>query len=129
MTKFVAEVIQDATAPNDWRVEKINNDGSVDVAIFSGPDARVRAIEYTSWKYDDSTPDSEREEPRARRPGFDVGAGSVKEGDTALFEGRECKVLTVYHDGDVQIEVHTYPTVKWRYVTPLPTPPSQEQKP
>lgn len=55
-----------------------------------------------------------------RRPGFDIGAGVVKEGDMALYNSKPCKVLTVYQDGDVQIEIEpgNYPTVKWRYVTP-----------
>jgi hypothetical protein len=49
-----------------------------------------------------------------RRSGFNVGAGSVKEGDRALYNGKECTVLTVYHDGDVQIDLGdgTFPTVK-----------------
>lgn len=54
-----------------------------------------------------------------RRQGYDVGAGSVKEGDTVLYQGKPCKVLTVYQDGDVQIDVGgSYQTVKWRFVTP-----------
>jgi hypothetical protein len=56
-----------------------------------------------------------------RRPGFDTGSGIVKEGDRALYNGKPCKVLTVYHDGDVQIDLGdgTFPTVKWRFVTPI----------
>jgi hypothetical protein len=52
-TQFPAEVIKDATIPNAWRVEKLDSDqdGGVDVTIFSGPSARERATEYAAWKY------------------------------------------------------------------------------
>lgn len=58
------------------------------------------------------------ETPLDRRPGFDAGYGTIKEGDTALYMGEPCKVLTVFPDGDVQIEVTKYLTVKWRRVMP-----------
>lgn len=50
---FPAEVIIDAAIPNAWRVEKLDSDedGGVDVTIFSGPNARERATEYAAWKY------------------------------------------------------------------------------
>ena len=52
-TQFPAEVIKDATIPNAWRVEKLDSDqdGGVDVTIFSGPSALERATEYAVWKY------------------------------------------------------------------------------
>lgn len=52
-TKFPAEVVKDATLPNAWRVEKLDSDqdGGIDVTIFSGPSARERAAEYATWKY------------------------------------------------------------------------------
>jgi hypothetical protein len=36
---------------SDWRVEWSGDDGEVEVAIFSGPNARQRAIEYAEWRY------------------------------------------------------------------------------
>jgi hypothetical protein len=39
------------SAIGDWRVEKLDDDGGIEVAIFSGPDARDRAIEYADWRY------------------------------------------------------------------------------
>jgi hypothetical protein len=52
-TKFPAEVVEDATIPNAWRVEKLDSDqdGGIDVTIFSGQCARERAAEYAVWKY------------------------------------------------------------------------------
>ncbi len=37
-----AKVFEDRISPGDWRVEKIDDDGGIEVAIFSGPDARDR---------------------------------------------------------------------------------------
>jgi hypothetical protein len=37
--------------PITWRVEAYDSDGGVDVNIFSGNDAKERAIEYAAWKY------------------------------------------------------------------------------
>jgi hypothetical protein len=39
------------TSSGDWRVEKIVDDGEIEVAIFGGPNARDRAIEYADWRY------------------------------------------------------------------------------
>lgn len=45
------EVLRDKTSPNDWRVESIDiKAGDVFVAIFSGPLAEQRAIEYAEFK-------------------------------------------------------------------------------
>ncbi len=46
------EVIEDKNTPDTWRVEAIGHtsDGEVYVAIFSGPGARDRAMEYGDWK-------------------------------------------------------------------------------
>jgi hypothetical protein len=43
---------EDKLYAGDWRVEgrDYGNDGRVYIAIFSGPDARERAQEYTDWK-------------------------------------------------------------------------------
>ena len=46
------EVMEDRRHPGDFRVEAIDSeaDGEIYVAIFSGPDAAVRAEEYANWK-------------------------------------------------------------------------------
>jgi len=48
-----AEVVERKDSPEDWGVEAINDDGDGEVfmAIFSGPQARERALEYKSWKF------------------------------------------------------------------------------
>ena len=43
---FRAKVFRDRKHTEDWRVEKMDEDGSSEIAIFSGPDARERAIRY-----------------------------------------------------------------------------------
>jgi hypothetical protein len=41
---FRAKVFRDRVHTGDWRVEKLDDDGeSIEVAIFSGPDAGDRA--------------------------------------------------------------------------------------
>jgi hypothetical protein len=42
-----AKVFEDRISPGDGRVEKID-DGGIEVAIFAGPQARDRAIEYAN---------------------------------------------------------------------------------
>jgi hypothetical protein len=46
------ETVRDTLHPEDWRVEAvdIDSDGEVYVAIFTGPDAKLRAEEYAAWK-------------------------------------------------------------------------------
>jgi hypothetical protein len=46
-----AKVFEDRLTPGDWRVEWEDEDGGVEVTIFSGPDARQRAIQYAEWRY------------------------------------------------------------------------------
>ncbi len=48
-----AKVFEDRKSPGDWRVEKFDNDGGAEVAIFGGPNARERAIQYADWRYRD----------------------------------------------------------------------------
>jgi hypothetical protein len=49
---FRAKVFRDREHSGDWRVEKLNDDGeTIDVAIFSGGDARQRAIRYAEREY------------------------------------------------------------------------------
>jgi len=56
-------------SPGEWRVEKFDDDGWAEIAIFGGPNARQRAIEYPNWRYRDF-----EEVSLAPRP--DVGADS-----------------------------------------------------
>ena len=46
-----AKVFEDRITPGDWRVEKIDDDGEIEVAIFGGPNARVRALRYAEREY------------------------------------------------------------------------------
>jgi hypothetical protein len=48
-----AKVFEDRKSPGDWRVEKFYDDGAAEVAIFGGPNAQQRAIEYADWRYRD----------------------------------------------------------------------------
>ena len=49
---FRAKVFRDREHTGDWRVEKLLDDGeSSEVAIFSGGDARQRAIGYADREY------------------------------------------------------------------------------
>jgi hypothetical protein len=43
-TSEPAKVFEDRQSPGDWRVEKLDDDEGVEVAIFGGPNARRRAI-------------------------------------------------------------------------------------
>jgi len=46
-----AHLFQDRRVPGDWRVEWTDDDGAVEVAIFSGPNARERALAYADRQY------------------------------------------------------------------------------
>jgi hypothetical protein len=46
-----AKVFEDREWPGDWRVEWIDDDGSIEVAVFSGPNARERALRYADRQY------------------------------------------------------------------------------
>lgn len=37
--------------PSDWPVEREDENGSIDMAIFSGPDARQCTIRYADREY------------------------------------------------------------------------------
>jgi hypothetical protein len=51
---FRAKVFRDREHTGDWRVEKLDDDGESSlVAIFSGGDARQRAIRYAESEYGD----------------------------------------------------------------------------
>src|SRR5260370_3176911 len=46
-----ARVFEDRKFPGRWRVEWVDDDGGCEVAIFSGPNARERAIRYADRPY------------------------------------------------------------------------------
>jgi hypothetical protein len=49
---FRAKLFRDREHAGDWRVEKLSDDGeTIEVAIFSGGDARQRAIRYADREY------------------------------------------------------------------------------
>jgi hypothetical protein len=48
-----AKVFRDRVTHGDWRVECESEDGEIEVTIFSGPDARDRAIRYADRQYGD----------------------------------------------------------------------------
>lgn len=48
---MTATLIQDRLNLSDYRVEKILEDGSCEVAIFSGPNALDRAIAFAGGNY------------------------------------------------------------------------------
>ena len=50
--KNFAILVRDRIDPNAWRVEMIDNDGGVEIAIFAGPDAKSRAVRYGDKEYD-----------------------------------------------------------------------------
>lgn len=51
-TKLEYEVVEDRKVLGTWRAEAINfeGDGEGYVAIFSGPQAKERALEYADWQ-------------------------------------------------------------------------------
>ena len=46
-----AKVFEDRRSPGDWRVEWIDDDGRIEVAIFSRPNARERALLFANCQY------------------------------------------------------------------------------
>ena len=48
-----AKVFEDRLTRGDWRVEREDEDGSIEVAIFSGPNARQRMLRYADRQYGD----------------------------------------------------------------------------
>jgi hypothetical protein len=45
------KVFEDRVTPGDWRVEWFDDDGGCEVAIFSGPNAKERALRYADHQY------------------------------------------------------------------------------
>jgi hypothetical protein len=46
-----AKVFEDRITPRNWRVEKMDEDGGYEVAVFGGPKARERALRYADREY------------------------------------------------------------------------------
>jgi hypothetical protein len=46
-----AKLFEDPLVSGDWCVEKVEVEGAVELAIFSGPEARDRAVQYADWRY------------------------------------------------------------------------------
>jgi hypothetical protein len=46
-----AYVFKDRNSPGDWRIEWINDEGDIEVAIFAGPKTRERALRYAERQY------------------------------------------------------------------------------
>jgi hypothetical protein len=46
-----AQVCGDSRRPGDWRVEWFDDDGRCEVAIFAGPNAHQRAVNYAEQRY------------------------------------------------------------------------------
>lgn len=44
-------LFRDRVHNGDWRIEKEDADGDCEIALFSGPDARERAIRYAEREY------------------------------------------------------------------------------
>jgi hypothetical protein len=47
----MAKVFEDRQTPEDWRVEWSDDDAGCEIAIFSGPNARERALSYADHQY------------------------------------------------------------------------------
>jgi hypothetical protein len=48
-----AKVFEDRQCPGKWRVERVDDDGGIEVSIFSGPNARERALQCAERQYGD----------------------------------------------------------------------------
>jgi hypothetical protein len=46
-----AKLFRNRVHAGDWRVEKMDDDGTSEIATFSGPSARDRAIRYADREY------------------------------------------------------------------------------
>jgi hypothetical protein len=46
-----AQLFEDRVSTENWRVEWTDDDGGIEVAIFSGPTARTRARSYAARQY------------------------------------------------------------------------------
>lgn len=49
--EITQSVFPDKQYPNDWHVEEIDTkSGDISAAVFSGPDAEIKAREYAEWQ-------------------------------------------------------------------------------
>ena len=46
-----AVVFEDQMFPGEWRVQWSDNNGEIEVTVFSGPHSRERAIHYAEHQY------------------------------------------------------------------------------
>jgi len=55
LDRIIAEIVRCDTAPESFKVEAIDmeNDGDIEVTIFSGPESADRAKEYAAARYAD----------------------------------------------------------------------------
>jgi hypothetical protein len=69
-SNLVAEIVRVMTEPESWVLEAIatSDDGAIEMAIFSGPMARQRAIEYAQEKYADFRVHADADSFQAGRP-------------------------------------------------------------
>jgi len=49
--RYEVEVSERRGASGAWNVEAVDQDGSIEQAIFLGPDAEVRARRYAAFQY------------------------------------------------------------------------------
>jgi len=61
-----AKVFRDREHSGDWRVRKIDDDGRIELAVFSGGDARQRAVSYANREYGEF--DEVERDPNHRAP-------------------------------------------------------------
>ena len=47
-----AIVLSGSVFSEEWRIEWIDDDGRIEVAIFAGPKARERALRYADQQYE-----------------------------------------------------------------------------
>ena len=55
----IATLIEDKNVPGQFRVEAEVEDGAVEVAVFSGPNAKERAINFAGGSYYGAWADTE----------------------------------------------------------------------
>lgn len=116
LAEAVAALRELVAAEDEWNTEGKLPEGAIARLMAQKRRAMVtvRAI-VASHAEPPSAPQGD-----APRACFEVGAGQICEGDEAVCGGKPCTVLTVFHDGDAQIEVREIMTVKWRQITPPP---------
>jgi len=95
MTAEPAKVFEDRRCPGDWRVEWVDDDGGVEVAIFSGPNAREWALRYAERQYPDfevTSPGSVSLTPRPASA-WRSPLANVLKGGGEKYGGREIRSM------------------------------------